>query len=213
MGIFKCVEINFINERKSEQVHISHAPTLLENAVYNEWQFQALVTGNGIMSFITTKFQEILLGGFSGVTLTNCFSSIFHFGQISKFKKGVTQRKKNCKKKFPVDKLIYTLCPSLLQSFRKFCWGVSEELRWQEKQDWLTDRQTDGRVKNNLPSATRCVGYNNWKIHHRSCNLIILLLAYSKQWDVMYLYVLHVNSHECNSLKILQEMGDTIYLY
>ena len=25
---------------------------------------------------------------------------------------------------------IYTLCPSLLQSFRKFCWAVSEELRW-----------------------------------------------------------------------------------
>ena len=28
------------NERKSE-----HAPTLLEKAVYNEWQFQALVMG------------------------------------------------------------------------------------------------------------------------------------------------------------------------
>ena len=34
----------FCNERKSEQAHIPHAPTLLENAVYNEWQFQALVT-------------------------------------------------------------------------------------------------------------------------------------------------------------------------
>ena len=34
------------NERKSEQAHIPHAPTLLENAVYNEWQFQVLVTGN-----------------------------------------------------------------------------------------------------------------------------------------------------------------------
>ena len=33
-------------ERKSEQAHIPHAPILLENAVYNEWQFQALVTGN-----------------------------------------------------------------------------------------------------------------------------------------------------------------------
>ena len=33
------------NERKSEQAHIPHAPTLLENAVYNDWQFQALVTG------------------------------------------------------------------------------------------------------------------------------------------------------------------------
>ena len=35
-----------LNERKSEQAHIAHAPTLLENAVYNEWQFQALGTGN-----------------------------------------------------------------------------------------------------------------------------------------------------------------------
>ena len=34
------------NERKSEQAHIPHAPTLLDNAVYNEWQFQALLTGN-----------------------------------------------------------------------------------------------------------------------------------------------------------------------
>ena len=33
-------------ERKSEQAHILHAPTLLENAEYNEWQSQALVTGN-----------------------------------------------------------------------------------------------------------------------------------------------------------------------
>ena len=34
------------NERKSEQAHIPHAPTLLENAVYNEWQLQALLMGN-----------------------------------------------------------------------------------------------------------------------------------------------------------------------
>ena len=34
------------NERKSEQAHIPHAPTLPENGVNNEWQFQALVTGN-----------------------------------------------------------------------------------------------------------------------------------------------------------------------
>ena len=38
--------MSIINERKSEQAHIPHAPTLLENAVNNEWQFQALVTGN-----------------------------------------------------------------------------------------------------------------------------------------------------------------------
>ena len=47
------------------------------------------------MSFITTKFHAILLSSFSGVALSNCFSSIFHFCQISKFKKSVIQRKKN----------------------------------------------------------------------------------------------------------------------
>ena len=64
-----------------------------------------------IMSFITTKFHAILLSGFSGVVLTNCFSSIFHFRQISEFKKGVNPRKK-MESKFPVDMHIYTLCPS-----------------------------------------------------------------------------------------------------
>ena len=38
-------------------------------------------------------------------------SIIFHFGEISKFKKGVTLRKK-VESKFPVDMQIYTLCPS-----------------------------------------------------------------------------------------------------
>ena len=35
---------------------------------------------------------------------------------------------------------------------------------WQEKQDWCTDWLTnwltDGRVKNIIPSATGCMGYN-----------------------------------------------------
>ena len=47
-----------------------------------------------MMSFITTKFQGILLSRFSGVVLTNCFSSIFQFRQFSKFKKGEPPRKK-----------------------------------------------------------------------------------------------------------------------
>ena len=47
------------------------------------------------MFFTTTKFQEILLSGFRGVGPTNCFSSISHFGQISKFKKGRNSVKKN----------------------------------------------------------------------------------------------------------------------
>ena len=83
-----------------------------------------------IKSFINTKFHEILLSGFRGVSLTNCFRSIFHLSQISKFKKGVITRKK-IESKFPVEMHIYTLCHSKLQSFTKFCWAVSEELRWQ----------------------------------------------------------------------------------
>ena len=43
----KFIEYKYENKKTSEQAHIPLAPTtLLENAVYNEWKFQALVTGN-----------------------------------------------------------------------------------------------------------------------------------------------------------------------
>ena len=89
--------------------------------------------------FTTTKFKEILFGGFRGVALIIGFSSIFHFGQISKFKKGVTPRKK-IESKLPMDMLIYTVCPStkfheiLLSGFR----GVALT-RKTGLTDWLTD--------------------------------------------------------------------------
>ena len=35
-------------------------------------------------------------------------------------------REKKIETKFPVDMHIYMVCPSQLQSFRKFCWAVSE---------------------------------------------------------------------------------------
>ena len=41
---FVNVFLPFRNERKSEQAHIPHAPTLLENAVYNECQFHASIS-------------------------------------------------------------------------------------------------------------------------------------------------------------------------
>ena len=56
-------------------------------------------------------------------------NSIFHFGQFFKFKKGVTRRKNWIK--ISCDMHIYMVCPLQLQSFMKFCWVVSEELRWQ----------------------------------------------------------------------------------
>ena len=38
---------------------------------------------------------------------------------------------------------IYMVCPSQPQRFTKFCRVVSEDLHWQEKQDWRTDKLTD----------------------------------------------------------------------
>ena len=58
------------------------------------------------------------MSGFRGVALTNCYSSIFHFGKFSKFNNGVTQRKK-IESKFPVDKRIYTLSLAKLERWKK----------------------------------------------------------------------------------------------
>ena len=40
------MQIHVSNMHNYLQAHIPHAPPLPENAVYNEWQIQALVTGN-----------------------------------------------------------------------------------------------------------------------------------------------------------------------
>ena len=137
------------NERKSDQAHIPHAPPLHENAVYNKWQFQALVWGNrtenqfhlSCTKYFWSKFKRdincslkrinqhflyiytwcfSLLQSFTKFCWANSvelwwqtiLSSIFHFGQISKFKKGHYFQKK-FESKFPVDMHIYTLSPSL----------------------------------------------------------------------------------------------------
>ena len=50
--LISCSSINVPLEniaflwRKSEQAHTPHAPTLLNNAVHNEWKCHALVMGN-----------------------------------------------------------------------------------------------------------------------------------------------------------------------
>ena len=87
---------------------------------------------------------------------------------------------------FPVEMHIYMVSPSQLQSITKFCGAVSEELRWQEKQDWWTDWLRD-RSKTLyppqliawgikitwliIPSATCCMGYKN----NMTCICILLL--------------------------------------
>ena len=45
-------------------------------------------------NYTLCPFHEILLSGFRGVALTNCFNGIFHFCQIFKLKKGVIPSKK-----------------------------------------------------------------------------------------------------------------------
>ena len=113
-----------------------------------------------IKSFIITKFHEILLINFRGSALTNSFSSIFHFGQISKFKKGVFREKK-------WNQNFMWICTSTHYVLHNYKVSLNSVERFQRscadkknRTGGLTDLLTDGRVKNIIPSATRCVGYN-----------------------------------------------------
>ena len=45
----------------NKNAHIPQAPTLLENAVYNEWQFQTLVTGNRREKTVSSELHKIIL--------------------------------------------------------------------------------------------------------------------------------------------------------
>ena len=116
-----------------------------------------------IMSFIITKFQEIMLSCFRGVALTNCFEKYLSFWPNFKFKKGITLRKKlnqnSCKYAHLhiMSFITTTFHKIMLSGFR----GVALT-RKTGLMDWLTE----GRVKNIISSATRCVGYKNtaWKI-------------------------------------------------
>mgnify|MGYP003686337679 CR=1 FL=1 len=93
-----------------------------------------------IKSFITTKFQEILLSGFREVALTNCFCSIFHFGQISKLKKGVTPKKNESKFRWICASTHYVLYNY------KVSRNSVERFQRRNRTDGLTDWQTDWRT-------------------------------------------------------------------
>ena len=71
------------------------------------------------MSFITTKFHEILTSGFSGVALTNCSEKYLSFWSNFLVQKGALLPEKTIECKFPVDMHICTYCLSILQSFHK----------------------------------------------------------------------------------------------
>ena len=99
------------------------------------------------MSFKTTKFQEILLIGFIGVALTNCFSSIFHFCQISTFKKGVIPIKK-------MNQNVLWICTFtwyVLQNYKVSRNCVERFQRSCADKKNRTDGLTDGLVINIIP--------------------------------------------------------------
>ena len=106
------------------------------------------------MSFITTKFHEILLSGFRGVVLTSCFSSIFHFGQIYKLKKR-SNSEKNYWIKISCEyahlhsmSFITTKFYEILLSGFRGVWLTRKTGRTDGRTDgltdWLTDWRTDG---------------------------------------------------------------------
>ena len=115
------------------------------------------------LSTWTIKLHEMLLSSFRGVVLTNFFSCIFYFSQISKFKRGIIPPKK-------WNENFLWICAStqyVLHNYKvstKLCWAVSEELGWQKTprglMDWLTDKQV--KNINSIPSTTRCMGYNKF---------------------------------------------------
>ena len=97
-----------------------------------------------IKSFIITKFHEILLSNFRGVALTNSFRSIFHFGQISKFKKGVFREKNGIKISCESTHVLHNYKVSLnsVERFQRSC--ADKKNRTDGLTDLLTDWLRDG---------------------------------------------------------------------
>ena len=92
----------------------------------------------------TTKFQEILLSDFRGVALTNCFSSIFRFGQFLSSKR-VYLWEKNLKQNFlwicaSTHYVLhnYTVSGNCVERFQRSC--ADKKNRTDGLTDWLTDR-------------------------------------------------------------------------
>ena len=110
------------------------------------------------MYLSTTKFHKILLSNFTGVVLKNCFNSIFNFGLISKFKRGITPRKKRWIRISCEYANLHIM--SQLQSFKNSVerFQRSSADKKTGLMDWLTDCR---RVKiiNGIPPklGARCI--------------------------------------------------------
>ena len=87
------------------QVFKSHSITPRKNWIKNSDKYAHLP----IISFINTKFYEILFWGLREVALTNCFSSI-HVFNLVKFLT-LKLQEKIIDSKFPANIHLYTVCP------------------------------------------------------------------------------------------------------
>ena len=97
---------------------------------------------------ITTNFHEIQLSGFRGVALTNCFRNKFLI--FVKFLRSKGAALPGTK----VNQNFLQICAST--HYVHLNYKVSEELHWQEKQDWRTDWLTDWWT---IPLATCCIAW------------------------------------------------------
>ena len=59
IALLFCAAILVMKE--SEQAHIPHALKLLDKEFYNEWQFEALVTGKSDRKPVSSKLHKIIL--------------------------------------------------------------------------------------------------------------------------------------------------------
>ena len=115
------------------------------------------------MSFITTKFHEILFQRFQRICADKLFRSVVSF-ILAKFlcsKRALLREKK-------LNQNFLWICASTRYVLYNYKVSENSVERFQRscadkknRTDGVTDRVTDWRVKNIIPSATRCVGYKN----------------------------------------------------
>ena len=161
------------------------------------------------MSFITTNFQEILLSSFRGVVLTNCFSSIFHFGQILS-PKGRKSEKKNWIKISCGYAHLHFMSFVRTIKFHKILLGGFRGVALTRKtglKDWLTDWLTDGSKHYTLRNSLR--GYKKGhlnkfeylQIKDALCQVWLKLAQWlSRRWK-------HENFTNSSSIEVLAQHG------
>ena len=77
------------------------------------------------MSSITAKLHENLVSGFRELAIT---VTVVYLNLVKYLSSKEALLKKNW---VPTNMRIFTVCPFQIQSFTKFCWAVSNQLRWQ----------------------------------------------------------------------------------